>query len=65
MTYRAAWTRLSDGQWGVEVRDTTDDLSGQTITVTKKDGTTAQVTLGLLVSQNEYGMKYDTGLGAK
>jgi hypothetical protein len=65
MTYRAGWTRLSDGSWGIEVRDTPDDLSGQTITVTKKDGTTSQVTLGSLVSENEYGKRYSVGLGAK
>lgn len=65
MTYRAAWTRLSDGEWGVEVRDTPDDLSGQSVTVTKKDGTTSQVVLGDLVSENEYGKKYAIGLGAK
>lgn len=61
MTYRANWTRLPDGSWGVEVRDTTDDLSGQTVTVTKKDGTTSQVVLGALISENEYGTKYATG----
>jgi hypothetical protein len=65
MTYTAGWTRLSDGSWGVEVRDTLDDLSGQTITVTKKDGTTSQVQLGDLVTSNDYGMKYAVGLGAK
>jgi hypothetical protein len=65
MTYRAAWTKLPSGTWGVEVRDTLDDLSGQSVTVTKKDGTTSQVLLGDLVSTNEYGMKYAVGLGEK
>jgi hypothetical protein len=35
------------------------------VTVTKKDGTTSQVQLGDLVTSNEYGMKYATGLGDK
>ncbi len=58
MAYTAAWTKLPSGTWGVEVKDTLDDLSGQSVTVTKKDGTTSQVQLGELVTSNQYGMKY-------
>jgi hypothetical protein len=65
MAYRANWTKLPSGTWGVEVRDTLDDLSGQKVTVTKKDGTTSEVILGDLVSTNEYGMRYAVGLGEK
>jgi len=65
MTYTAGWTKLPSGTWGVEVRGTLDDLSGQMVTVTKKDGTTSQVQLSDLVTSNEYGMKYSTGLGEK
>jgi len=65
MNYTAAWTKLPSGTWGVEVRDTLDDLSGQLVTVTKKDGTTSQVQLGDLVTSNQYGMKYAVGLGEK
>jgi hypothetical protein len=65
MAYRAAWVKLPVGNWGVEVRDTLDDLSGQTVTVTKKDGTTSQVQLGALIHSNEYGMKYAVGEATK
>jgi hypothetical protein len=65
MAYRANFTKLPSGTWGVEVRDTLDDLSGQSVTVTKKDGTTSQVKLGALVTSNEYGMKYSVGLDEK
>jgi hypothetical protein len=63
MAYRAHWTKLPSGDWGVEVQDTLDDLSGQTITVIKKGGTTSQVQLGELVTSNQYGMKYTVKAG--
>lgn len=61
MAYRTAWVKLPEGEWGIEVRDTLEDLSGQPVTVAKRDGTTSQVTLGKLVHTNQWGMKYTIG----
>lgn len=65
MAYRTAWVKLPTGNWGVEVRDTLDDLSGQVVTVAKRDGTTSQVLLGQLVHSNQWGMKYSVGEAPK
>jgi hypothetical protein len=45
---RCGWARLQDGSWAVKVIGSggVDKLSGQTVTVTKRDGRTAQVQLG-------------------
>ena len=37
------WARLSDGSWGIHAEP---GLSGQTLTVRRKDGSTSQVVLG-------------------
>lgn len=37
------WARLSDGSWGVRAEP---GLSGRTLTVRRKDGSTSRVTLG-------------------
>lgn len=45
----ARWARLHDGSWGVRVEGGTP-TAGAAVTVTKRDGSTAEVTLGALVS---------------
>jgi hypothetical protein len=44
------WTTVS-GIWGVRVYGTSDDLTGNTVTVTTKDGKTSQVLLREFIEQ--------------
>lgn len=49
-TRKAGWARLSDGSWGVRVEGPdANKFAGKKIPVTKKDGTSQDVTLGDLV----------------
>jgi hypothetical protein len=54
---RFSFHRLDDGSWGVKATPSMGDgskLSGQTVTVTKADGSSKTVTLGGLVTRWSY-----------
>ena len=48
----AEWKRLSGGEWGVQTRS---GRTGETVTVTRANGTTSRVTLGSLVKRTRWG----------
>ena len=50
-----AFKKLADGKFGVVVRKGTAANSGDTISVTKKDGSVSEVVLGEMVEENKWG----------
>jgi len=48
----ANWTKLSDGTWGIK---STTGRTGQTVKVTRANGTSSTVTLGALVKRTRWG----------
>ena len=55
MTKRTKFTRLPDGNWGVRIEgDEASDLSGQVVSVLKRDGSTTNTRLGEVVGRSEF-----------
>ena len=56
-----SWTKV-DGDWRIRVYGTSDDLSGQLVTVTTKDGKASPVLLGEMIEQRGSAIRiYSTG----
>jgi hypothetical protein len=56
-----SWTKVN-GDWLVRVYGTSDDLSGQLVTVTTKDGKASPVLLGNMIEERGSAVRiYSTG----
>lgn len=56
-----SWTKVY-GDWRIRVYGTSDDLSGQTVTVTTKDGKASPVLLGEMIGAPSSAIRiYATG----
>lgn len=53
----ATWTKVNDG-WAVRVYGSAEDLTGQTVTVTSKQGKTSQVLLHELIEERGSSIRF-------